>query len=120
MALLDVTEAADFFRDRGKPDGEGMIVRRQRVEHFVEHRLVIVDQLPLGAALERAAERIERRAAEEFKLRQQPKGRKQPRAETHLARQPGGAVAACQERRRQMKLEAQLLALERARDLIEE
>ena len=26
MALLDVTEAADFFGDGGKPDGEGMIV----------------------------------------------------------------------------------------------
>ena len=60
VPLLDVAEAADFFRDGGETDREMMIVRRQARQHLVDHRLVFVDQRALGAALERAAERIER------------------------------------------------------------
>ncbi len=64
--LLDVAEAADLFRNGGKTDREVMVVRRQALEHFAEHRLVIADQLALGLALERTAERIEPGAAQEF------------------------------------------------------
>ena len=115
MPLLDVAETADFFRDGGKTDREMMIVRRQTRQHLVEHRLVFADQRALGAAFERAAKRIERGAAQEFQLRQYAERRQQPRPETHLARQAGVLVAARQQRRRQMKLEAQIVAVEPCR-----
>src|SRR5215469_4392111 len=119
MALLDVTEAADLFRDDGKADGDRVILRRELGEHLFEHRLVVLDQLAFGTALERAAERIERRSAEEFELCQETERRHAPWAEAHLAWKSRGLVATGQERRRQMKLEAQLVAVEFARHLLQ-
>src|SRR6202043_1428675 len=85
MLLLDVTKTADFFRNDSEADREMMIVRRQSCQHFVEHRLVVADQLALGAPFQRAAERIERRSAQAFQLRQQPERREQPGTEAHFA-----------------------------------
>ena len=79
MLLLDVAEAADFFRDRGKTDRDMMIVRRELRQHFVEHRFIVRDQLAFGAPLLRMAERIERRAAQELQFRQQPERRQRSR-----------------------------------------
>ena len=73
--MFDVAKAADFFRYRRKSDSKVVIVRRQRGEHLVEHGFVVFDQLAFGAAFLRAAERIERRAAQEFQLRQQSERR---------------------------------------------
>src|SRR5579859_7910197 len=95
-----------------------MVLRRERSEHLVEHRLVIGDQLALGAALERAAERIERRATQPLELGQEPKRRQYPGPEAHLARQSGGLVAAREQRRRQMKFVAQIVAAELGFDLL--
>jgi hypothetical protein len=61
MLLLDVAETADLFRDRGQPDCDEMIVRRQTRQNLVEHRLVVADQFAFGAAFERPSEWIERR-----------------------------------------------------------
>ena len=55
-----------------RADGEMMIVGREPRQHLVEHGLIVGDELALGPPLERAAERIERRAAQEFQFRQQP------------------------------------------------
>src|SRR5579872_336478 len=96
MTLFDMTEAADFFRNGGKADGKVMIVRRKLCHNFLKHRLVVGDQPALGAALERPAERIERRSAQSFELRQRAKQRHDPRAEAHFARQAGRLVDACE------------------------
>src|SRR5581483_3078293 len=75
MALLDVTEAADLFRDHGEADREMVVLRRELGEHLVEHRLVALDELAFRAPLERAAERVECSSAQELELCQQTKCR---------------------------------------------
>src|SRR6516162_5464567 len=120
MPLLDVTETAYLFRGCGQRYGNVMIVRRQRVEHLGKRRLIVLDELSLRPAFLRAAERIESSAAQELESRQQAEGGKEPGAETHLPRQTGRAVAPRQKRRRQMKLKAQLFAIERIGDLCQE
>src|SRR6516164_6211067 len=117
MPLFDVSETADFLRDGGETDRQMMIFRRQLGDHLIEHRLIIVDQSPLGAALDRIAEWIERGAADESHLRQQLESRKQPRPKAHLARQPGRSIPAGKQRRRKMKLEPKMLAVEFSLDL---
>src|SRR5215831_20347709 len=117
MTQFDVAEAANFFRNNGKADRKVMVLRRQICKYLLEHRLVVVNQLSLGATLERVAERIERGAPQEFHFCQQPKRRKDPGPEAHLARQAGGLVASRQQRRRQMKFITQLLAIELGPDL---
>src|ERR1700722_20108272 len=103
MMLLDVAEAANFFRDYGETDGEMMVFRRKPRQHLVEHRCVIFDQLAFGAAFQRPAERIERRAAQYLQFRQKPESRKEPRPKAHFARQAGRLVTAGQQWRREMK-----------------
>ena len=84
-------------------------------DDLVEQRLVVGDQLALGAALRRIAERIERGAAQELELRQQAE---QPAASTgpkrHLPRHAGHLVLAREQRRREVELEREILA----RDLV--
>src|SRR5262249_46237985 len=63
VAQLDVAEAADLLRDGGKPDRDGVVVGVELREDLVEYALVVLHQRPLGLALERIAERIERAAA---------------------------------------------------------
>ena len=46
MLLLDVAEAADFFRDRGETNRQVMILGRKPGEHFAEQAM-----LPYDAAL---------------------------------------------------------------------
>src|SRR5215469_12490372 len=106
-----MTEAADFLRHGSDRHGDLMIVRRQCIEHLVEHRQVIFDQLSFRAALPRAPEWIESRSTQEFELRQETEGRQQPGAETHLARQSGRTVAPRQERWRQVKFVAKIVTL---------
>src|SRR5579862_9949560 len=120
MLLLDVTETADLFRDRGERDRDVMVVRRQTRQNLVEHRLVVADQLALGTPFQRTSERIERRPAQALEFRQQPERRQYPGAEAHFARQARGLVAARQQRRRQMKFEAQIVPVEFGLDLFEE
>src|SRR5215470_12146833 len=113
-----MAEAADFLRNGGEAYREMMVLRGQMGEDLIQHSPIIGDQLALGAAFERIAERIEARAAQEFHLRQQPKSWKHPRAETHLTRQTGRLVAARKQRRREMEFEPQIIAIELAFDLL--
>src|SRR5262249_6264514 len=81
MARLDVAVAADFLRNAGQSHREVMILRRQRRQNLLQHRLIIGNELALGAALGRVAERIEPGAAQEFEARERAVGRHHPRAE---------------------------------------
>src|SRR5579872_2616709 len=120
MALFDVTEATDFFRNGGKAHGQMMIFRRQRGQHIAEHGFIVSDQAPLSAALKRSAKGVKGSTPQEFELRQEPKCGEKPRPKIHFTRQARRLVAARQEWRRQMKLEAEVFAGERAGNLVDE
>jgi len=62
MPLLDMAEAADFFRDCRKPDREVMVLWREPLEDLTQQGFVIADQGALGLAFGAVAERIERGA----------------------------------------------------------
>src|SRR5262245_38421503 len=98
MARLDVAEAADLLRDGSEANRDGMVLGRQLLDDLTEQRLVIGDQLALGAALLRIAENVERGAAQEFESREHAERRQHPRTELHLARQPRHAVLAREQR----------------------
>src|SRR3954451_7170300 len=106
MVHLDVAEAPDLFRDRGKTDSKSMVLGRKAVENFRQQRLVVADELALGLALLRVAERIERRATQALHARQQLERAEDPGTECHLARFAGAGIAARQQRRREMNVEA--------------
>src|SRR5437660_5231025 len=63
MARLYMTEAANFFRNAGECHGDRVFLRREPRQNFLDHRLVVGDELAFGAALFAVAENIERRAA---------------------------------------------------------
>ena len=107
MALLDVAEAADLFRDRGETDRDVVVLGRELGDEFVEQRLVVANKLPLGLALGGQAERIKRGAAQELELREQAECTEHPWTEAHLARLAGGLVVPGEKRRREMEREAQ-------------
>src|SRR5262249_9218405 len=104
MAELDVAEAADLFRDRREPDRDVMVLRVELGQELIEQRLVIGNQRPLGLALDRIAEWIERRAAHELELGEQPQQRENPGTERHLARLARGLVLTRQQRRGEMQV----------------
>src|SRR5262245_13677370 len=110
MAQLDVAEAADLFRDRREPDRDVMVLGVELGQELIEQRLVIGNQPPLGLALDRIAERIEPRAAQEFELGEQPQQRENPGTERDLAWLARGLVLARQQRRGKMQVETQSLA----------
>src|SRR5215813_4003041 len=56
VAHLDVAKTAYLFRNGGEAYRDMMIVRREAAENLAEHRLIICDQLALGAALGGVAE----------------------------------------------------------------
>jgi hypothetical protein len=85
VAQLDVAEAADLFRDGGKPDRAMVVVLRRGPEQG----LIVADQRPLGLALDLIAERIESGAAQKLERRQQSEDREDPRPEGDLARLAG-------------------------------
>src|SRR3954454_12713638 len=60
MPRFHMAEAADFLRDGRKAHRNRMIVGRELAHQFAEQRLVIGDQLALGAALFRVPENVER------------------------------------------------------------
>ena len=95
-----------------RPTASGWLSGVSFAEHLVEHRLVVGDQLALGLALLANSRTVERRAAQELQLRQQPERAHHPRPEAHLARLAGRRIAAREQRRREMELEAQVLAAE--------
>src|SRR5690242_19168951 len=97
-----------------------MVVAVELLQNLGERRLVIGDELALGFALGAVAERIEGGAAQEFQPHQQTEKRKQPGAEADLARHAGARVAAREERRGEMELEAKLVAVELLGDLAQE
>src|SRR5580704_3059325 len=66
VTLFDVTETADFFRDRGECDGEAVVLRREIAGNFAKERAVILKEPALGTALGGVAEQVERGAAQEF------------------------------------------------------
>ena len=66
VTLFDVTETADFFRDRGECDGEVVVLRREVAGNFAKERAVILKELALGAALGGVAERVESGAAQAY------------------------------------------------------
>src|SRR5262249_50312257 len=112
VAQLDVAEAADFFRDRGEPHRDGVVVAIKPRQRLLEHRLVVAHERALELALGRIAEWIEGATAEEFEFREQPEERENPRPERHLFRLAGDFVAAGEKRRCKMHEEAQVLAAE--------
>src|SRR5712671_7898853 len=71
MTHLDMAIATDFFRDRRKPDRDGVIIGRETAKHLAQHRLVIRDQRTLGSALLRIAEDVEPGAAHALQPGQQ-------------------------------------------------
>src|SRR5436309_13657566 len=73
MARLHMAEAADLFRDAGQRHGDCMLLRRKSVKDFLDHRLIVRNELAFGAALFAVAENVERRAAQELEARQQSK-----------------------------------------------
>src|ERR1700724_3238834 len=120
MPHLDVAETADLLRDRRDGDRQMVVVGIELGQELRQGRLVVGDELALGAALGPVAERIEGGATQELEPHQQPEQRQQPRPEGDLARQPGAAIAPRQERRGEMELEAQAIAIEFLRDLAAE
>ena len=120
VAHLDVAEAADFFRDRRDADGKMMVVGVELRQHLVERRLVVGDQLALGAPLGAVAERVEGGAAQEFEPRQQPEHRHHPRPETDLARQRRSPCRAAPAAAAQDGTRSAAVAVELGRDLPQE
>src|SRR5262249_30883989 len=120
VARLDMAEAADFFRDRGEPHGDGVGVAIKTRQYLLEHRLVVAHERALDLALGRIAERIEGGPAQEFEFRDQTEQRENPRPERHLLRLTGDLVAAGEKRRCKMHEETQVLAAEFALDLLGE
>src|SRR6202043_3700148 len=109
MPHLDVAETADLLRDRRDGDRQMVVVGIELLQQLRQGRLVVGDELALGAALGPIAERIERGAAQELEAHEQPEALPQPRPEGDLARLSGAAIAPRQERRGEMELEAQAL-----------
>src|SRR5215469_346300 len=120
VAQLDVAEAADFFRDRREADRKVMIVGSEAGEQLIKQRFVVAHQLPLGLALRRVTERIERGAAQELRLREQSKHREHPWSEAHFARLAGNLVAPGEERRREVESQTQIVAVDLVPDLPQE
>src|ERR1700730_15592716 len=112
MPHLDVAETADLLRDRRDGDRQMVVVGAELLQQLRQGRLIVGDELALGAALGPVAERIERGAAQELEAHEQPEGGEQPWPEGDLARLSGAAVAPRQERGREMEREAQALAVE--------
>src|SRR5712671_4338992 len=85
VALLDVAEAADFFRDSSEADRQVMVVGRELGEQLVEQRFIVAHQLPLDLALGRVTKWIKRGRAQELQLRHESKYREHPRPEADFA-----------------------------------
>ena len=109
MPLLDVAEAADFFRDRGKADREVMVFRRQPApaprRASLRSRAISLRSVRRSSVRPNGSNGVPRRT---LNFASSAERRQHPRAEAHLARQAGRLVAARQQRRRQMELEAQI------------
>src|SRR5437899_12929231 len=69
VAHLDVAEAADLLRDGRDADREMMVRGAELAQQLGERRLVIGDELALGAPLGGIAERIEGGATQPFEPR---------------------------------------------------
>ena len=59
-----MAEAADLEWQCGEIDRGGVVDRRQLIEDFLDHRLVLSDQPALGFALFAATENVEGGAAQ--------------------------------------------------------
>src|SRR5262249_31595920 len=119
MAQLDVAEAADLLGDGGEADRNVVVVGIELAEHLLEQRLVVARERALGRALDRIAEGVERRAAQELEFRQGAEQREDPGTECHLPRLAGGLVATREQRRREMYMEAEIFAAELVVHLLE-
>src|SRR6185437_2105350 len=70
VLLLDVAVAADRLGNARDFREQGNLLRLQPTRALVDHREIILDQRPLGPALDGAPERIERGASQEFQFGQ--------------------------------------------------
>src|SRR5438552_18280932 len=109
MPRLHVSEAADFFWNGAESHREGVILRRELAHDLAEQRLVVGDQLALGAALFRVAEDVERRAAQEPEFRQRAEYGQHPGAEGHFLRHARDRILFREQRRREMEFERELV-----------
>src|ERR1700690_2725253 len=112
VPLLDVAESADLLRNCRKFYRDMMVVRRQMFDDLAQKLLVFCYEPAFCPALGGIAERIERRAAQNLEFRQQAGRPEPPRPARHLLRLGGDLVAPRQQRRRQGKREAQIVAVE--------
>src|SRR5262245_43462359 len=120
VAQLDVAEAANLLRDGGEANRDVVVVGIELRQDLLEQRLVVAHERALGPPLGRIAERIEGGAAQELEFRQQPEQRENPRTERHLPRLAADLVLAGKQRRRQMHVQAKILAAELGVHLLEE
>jgi len=117
---LDMAKAADFFRNGGKSHRDVVVNRIKLRQHLFKHGLVIAHERPLGLALGRITERIERGPAQEFQFRNQLENRKDPRAERNLLRLAGEFISPHEKRRRKVYGQAQIVVAKLAAHLLEE
>src|SRR5579864_2986351 len=103
--FLDVAEAADLQRQQCELYGSRVIGRRQTGGDLVQYRLVVGDELPLGATFGGPPEKVERRAAQAAQAGKQPERRQHPGAVLPLLQMSGRRVTLGQQRRREMKAE---------------
>src|SRR5207244_13095938 len=78
MAALDVAEAADVLGHARDLRRELLVPAVQALEQLGDDRLVLADQPPLGPALARHPEDIERRPAQALEFREDPERRHHP------------------------------------------
>src|SRR3984893_4792659 len=121
VARLDVTEAAHLFGQARDLDRERVVVVVERRRDLAQNLLLARNQQPLLSSLGGAAENIQWRAAHPAQPCQELEQLDHPSTADPLARHAGARVAPSEQRRRQMKFDAQLalelpaqLRLERA------
>src|SRR5580658_8891058 len=112
-----MAEAADLLRDARELDGDAVVLGREAGDELVHQRFVLRDETALDAALLAPAEGIERCEAQKLELREQAEGRHHPGTVAALLLVTGQGIALCQQRRRQMELEAEI-AVELLREFL--
>src|SRR6266702_4054281 len=108
VGLLDVPEAADGLRHARKARQQRDLRSLQSGDPLIDHRKIVLDQLPLGLALLGAPERIERAAAQKLELRQHPERVDHPAAKLLLLEMTRRGIALCEDRRGQVELQREI------------
>src|SRR2546427_1221673 len=117
MAALDVAEAADVLRHARDLRRELLVLAVQALEQLRDRRLVLFDEPPLGLALLRHTEDIQRCPAQALQFREDPERHHHPGTELRLPRLVRARIGPVENRR--SKVELQLVAaFEHALDLL--